>query len=506
MYEIYAEPCNQVDKEEPQQECFEGIANVFVEGVPRFEGHFAFNDGFREKLRILAVVVTILVNEGAYAAVCNAGDGHAVFDSTVTYKVQMVAGGGASAEPAIVCNVDHEPGSFTGGFTDEVPEDCVVADVRSPMVEVVDGRFVPRDEVSFTKIHVVQDGKDVVKGNSFAERYKMLLDVTLGLCISAGGEHKGGVVDFVAARSVWLFNSLVVQGANEYVGILVGGELLQFAQNPGLAADVVRYGCFCHENDISVICNGIVCHSEGLCDDGVKTFLAPFGALGDTWLYECDYGSLVVLFNVEGLCLGTGKDYGTMNEKGYKNEYRNKDWPFLFDAFTADAFFDNHVRSDDDHGVPENADDGKRLDQFQLVPENIAEVAPGEAEIAAGTRHFKAGIKQREKNEQPGLPLDLDVLCQGVGECCKDVIGAEIGNEQEYTQTDKAGWCRFHVHDIVDPVVVDGIEQHAGPECGEDGRTAVVTVQYDEPGNQKNERCWAKRERRERQRVEPPCD
>ena len=147
-------------------------------------------------------VVAVLVYECADAAVGDACDRHAGLDGAVADQVEVVPWGRTPAEPTIVSDVYHEPRAFAGGFAHEVSEYGVVADIRSPVVKVVDGSLCAGDEIPFAKVDIVQDGEDVVEGNPFAEGYQVLFDVALPPVVATWREHERRIVDFVPARAV----------------------------------------------------------------------------------------------------------------------------------------------------------------------------------------------------------------------------------------------------------------------------------------------------------------
>ena len=164
----------------------------------------------------ILVVMTVLVDEGGHAAICKAGDRITVSHGEEPDDVQVLVGGGAPSEPAVIRDVHHESGTFADGVSDQVSKDSVVANVRSPIVRSIDGRFFSRDKVAFAQIHVVQDGEDFVKRNTLAEGDEVLFDVTSWETVIPWRKEERCIVDFKAARVVEVSrDALVVQRTGE---------------------------------------------------------------------------------------------------------------------------------------------------------------------------------------------------------------------------------------------------------------------------------------------------
>ena len=162
------------------------------------------------------VIVTVLVDECRNATVGEACHRIAVGDGQVAHDVQVLEWGGAAAEPAIIRDVYHQAGTCADGVSNEVSEDGVVADVWRPVVRSINGRFLSGDKIAFAKVHVIENGENVIEGNALAERHEVLFDVALREVWITRSKEERGVVDFKASRVVHVVrNALVVERSRE---------------------------------------------------------------------------------------------------------------------------------------------------------------------------------------------------------------------------------------------------------------------------------------------------
>ena len=103
-------------------------------------------------------------------------------------------------------------------------------------------------------------------------------------------------------------------------------------------------------------------------------------------------------------------------------------------------------------------------------------MAPWECEVAVGTGHFEACIKYGVKNQENGADLGGSVFGQSVDVSGQGVVGAKEGDEQEQTKENQSRRGCLYMHHIVDPIVIDGIVEHARPEGGKQGLPATESV------------------------------
>ena len=253
----------------------------------------------------------------------------------------------------------------------------------------------------------------------------------------------------------------------------------------GLSADVVWNGGFCKYNQVGVFLNAVVHHADGLVDDIVEALLAPLGALFNAWLHK-GYRRVAFAFgSIEGLRFCFRKNDAALNEQQNENGYGNRqDGNRFFDVLHfAKRLCHGLVRCDNKNCVAEDADIGEHLQKFKAVSENVTQVAPRECEITVGAGHFEACVKHREKNQQNGADFGRSVFSERVDKTCQGVIGAEEGNEQKKPEENQSRWSGLYVHHVVNPVVVNGVVEHARPEGRKHGLPAAESVQDDKPRN-----------------------
>ena len=163
------------------------------------------------------------------------------------------------------------------------------------------------------------------------------------------------------------------------------------------------------------------------------------------------------------------------------------------------------VRAHHQNRIAENADIRKHLDQFQMVSEYIPQMTPRECKVAIGTRHFKTCVEHRIKQQENGAELSRSTICERIDKARQGVIGAKEGNQQNQTKKNQPRRSRFHVHHVIDPIVVDRIVKHARPEGRKHRLSARKPVQDNEPRNKQQQGSRAKRHRRVRKCVKPPA-
>ena len=163
----------------------------------------------------------------------------------------MLVGGGTPSEPTIVCDVHHQARTRFDGFTNEVAEDSIIADVRRPVVRTIDWRFFSGDKVAFAEIDVVENREYIVEGNAFAKGDEVLFDVAFREIPIARSKEERGVIDFETARVVDVCRGAqVIERTGEDSCISCVGHLVQLFEDERLPADMVRYGRFCKEYQV----------------------------------------------------------------------------------------------------------------------------------------------------------------------------------------------------------------------------------------------------------------
>ena len=226
----------------------------------------------------------------------------------------MLVGGGTPAEPSVIGDVHHEPGTCTNGFPHQVAKDGIVADKRRPQEGAVHGSFLSGNKVPLAQIHVVQDWEDVVERNPFAERNQVLFDVTLGEASVVRAEQERGVVHLVAAHCTRLLDALEIKGANQNASVHAACDVVQPDNRSGLPTDVVWNGGFSQDNQVGSVFDAVPYHTEGLVDNAVVALLAPFFTLLNAGLHHGYLGGVLPVASVEGCRFGGGQGDFSVNK------------------------------------------------------------------------------------------------------------------------------------------------------------------------------------------------
>ena len=96
-----------------------------------------------------------------------------------------------------------------------------------------------------------------------------------------------------------------------------------------------------------------------------------------------------------------------MNQKCHENHERNGKERELLAAFLQKGVSDNLVRGDNQDCVTEHANDGKCLDQFEVIAERVTEMVPRKCEITVRAEHFNRCKENGEEDKQVRLAFDL---------------------------------------------------------------------------------------------------
>src|SRR5574344_36112 len=421
-------PCAErrdVDEEECEETVFHGVSDVYVQSIMGAERNPADDDVLFKELR-LPGDMPVLVDECGDAAVHIARDGVSVFDGAVAYQVQMLSGGCAYAEPAVVRDVHHQTGTFAYGFADLASVNRFVADERRPGIWLTHRNFLACDKVSFPEVHVIQNRNDIVERNAFAEGDEVHLIVAQGLAFP-GGEKEAAVVKIERARIGAV--AVVGEGADEYPGVRAFDHLAEVAPLSGTALQKVRNGRFGEHEQVHLRnVHAVLYELPGLRDDGIVIFRAPLVRLVNARLHEGERGRVLGIGDVERLCFGLRENDVPVNEERGDDDGGERDENF---APVDEPDGCAHVAGDDDRRVTEDADERERLQKFQMIPEHVAEMAPREAEFTDAPRHFEPGVEEREEREEYGAAFDLDVAGLDEDECGESIVGAEERDEEE---------------------------------------------------------------------------
>ena len=157
-------------------------------------------------------------------------------------------------------------------------------------------------------------------------------------------------------------------------------------------------GCFREYDQIHIVffpIDAVVGDLPGFKDDGIVVGLAPFVRLVNVRLNNGDLGSFFRVGNIEGRGFWLGENAGTVSPQQSKKDERNGEQNF-FSGGKGRRY--RKVARNNQGGITENADEGKRLQKRQLIAKSVAQVTPWKTEVADAAGHFESSVKEREQD------------------------------------------------------------------------------------------------------------